>query len=629
MLKFQKLFPLVLSAMVFSSTGNSTIAAKSQVPERSEIPSQYKWQLSDIYADESLWQNDFNKLKATLADIGKYKGTLHESSENLLDCLKLRDEIGIISGKLYAYARMHRDEDTGNTKYQALTGKTEALLAEAGTATAYIEPEILALPEDRLKTFSGQNAGLNDYQFYFNDLLRQKQHVLTPAEEEILSRVSEITQAPENIFQMLAHADMKFPETIDDNGGKIQLSEGRYNALIRSADRKVRRQAFTSLFNTYHNYRNTYAATLNASVKKNLFYAKTRKYQSTLESALKSENVPIEVYTNLISTVHNNLEPLQRYVALKKKALNLDEIHMYDLYTPLVKDVSMKIPYEKALTLVKDSLKPLGPEYGEVLAKGLSSGWIDVYENRGKRTGAYCWGTHTVHPFVLLNYNDSYDAASTLTHEMGHALHSYYSHTSQPYITASYTIFSAEVASTTNEILLLDYMLNTITDKQQRLYLLNQYLEQVRTTVYRQTMFAEFELLLYEAAEQGETITADMLDDLWKSLNIKYYGSGIVYDPELNAEWARIPHFYSYFYVYQYVTGYSAATALADKIQHDGPAARERYLTFLKSGGSDYSLNLLKAAGMDMSSPKPIEITLDKFSTRLTELEKLLADSGQ
>lgn len=627
MLKLPKLFPLVLSAMVFGSTGNAAPAAKSQVPERSEIPAQYKWQLSDIYADETLWQNDFNKLKTALDAIGKFKNTLSQSSENLLACLKLRDEIGVISGKLYAYARMHRDEDSGNAKYQALTGKTEALLAEAGTATAYIEPEILALSEQQLKAFSAQNAGLGDYQFYFANLLRQKQHVLTPAEEEILSRISEVTQAPENIFQMLAYADMKFPQTIDEDGGQLQLSEGRYNALIRSADRNVRRQAFTNLFNTYHNYRHTYAATLNGSVKKNLFYAKTRKYQSTLESALKSDNVPIEVYTNLISTVHNNLKPLQRYVALKKKALNLPEIHMYDLYTPLVQDVSMNIPYEEALILVKDSLKPLGPEYGEILAKGLSSGWIDVYENRGKRTGAYCWGTHTVHPFVLLNYNDRYDAASTLTHEMGHALHSYYSHASQPYVTASYTIFSAEVASTTNEILLLDYMLNKLTDKQQRLYLLNQYLEQVRTTVYRQTMFAEFELRLYEAAEQGETITADMLDALWRELNVKYYGSDIVYDTELNTEWARIPHFYSHFYVYQYVTGYSAATALADKIQHGGPDDRERYLTFLKSGGSDYSLNLLKAAGVDMSSPKPIEITLAKFSARLAELEKLLNGS--
>ncbi len=625
MLKLPKLFPVLLSAMVFGNTVDAAAGANSSVPERNEIPAQYKWRLSDIYVDESQWQNDFDKLKAALTGISQYKGTLQQSADNLLTCLRLRDEIGILGGKLYAYARMHRDEDSNSTRYQALTGKTESLLAEAGTATAYIEPEILTLSEQQLQDFSRENSALDIYKFYFADLLRQKQHVLTPAEEEILSGISELAQAPQNIFTMLAHADMKFPETIDENGGRIQLSEGRYNALIRSTDRNVRQQAFTNLFNTYHKYRNTYAATLNSNIKKNLFYAKTRKYHSTLESALKPENVPLEVYTNLISTVHNNLEPLHRYVSLKKKALNLPEIHMYDLYTPLVKEVSMNFPYDEALNLVTESLKPLGPEYGKVLTEGLSSGWIDVYENRGKRTGAYSWGVHTVHPFVLLNYNDRYDAVSTLTHEMGHALHSYYSHTSQPYINASYTIFSAEVASTTNEILLLDYMLNKITDKQQRLYLLNQYLEQVRTTVYRQTMFAEFELRLYETAEQGETVTADLLDSLWQELNIKYYGSEIVYDNELNVEWARIPHFYSYFYVYQYVTGYSAATALADKIQHEGAPARERYLTFLKSGGSDYSLNLLKAAGVDMASPKPVEITLTRFADRLTEFEQLLS----
>ncbi|WP_442891462.1 oligoendopeptidase F [Dendrosporobacter sp. 1207_IL3150] len=618
---------MVLSAIVFGNTANSSVSAKSQVPERSEIPSEYKWSLSDIYSDENLWQSDFNHLKTLLKDIAHYKGGLNQSADNLLACLKIRDDIGIISGKLYAYARMHRDEDAENTKYQAMTGKIESLLAEAGAATAFIEPEVLELPEQLLADFVKANPSLKEYKFYFDDLSRQKQHVLSPAEEELLSRVSEVTQASENTFNMLAHADMKFPMTAGEQGSEIQLSEGRYSTLIRSTDRKVRREAFSNLFGTYNKYRNTFAATLGGNVKKNIFYAKTRKYNSTLESALKSENVPIEVYTNLISTVHNNLAPLHRYVDLKKKALNLSEIHMYDLYTPLVKDVDMNFRYEEGLEIVKDSLKPLGSEYNEILAKGLSSGWIDVYENRGKRTGAYCWGTHTVHPFVLLNYNDRYDAVSTLTHEMGHALHSHYSHTNQPYITASYTIFSAEVASTTNEILLLDYMLNKITDKQQRLYLINQYLEQVRTTVYRQTMFAEFELLLYEAAEKGETITADMLDSLWQELNVKYYGKDIVYDKELNIEWARIPHFYSHFYVYQYVTGYSAATALADKILNEGKPAQDRYISFLKSGGSDYSLNLLRNAGVDMSSPKPIEVTLAKFSARLDELEKLLTNS--
>ncbi|MBP2658957.1 MAG: oligoendopeptidase, partial [Firmicutes bacterium] len=370
--------------------------------------------------------------------------------------------------------------------------------------------------------------------------------------------------------------------------------------------------------------RNTFASTLSGNVKQNVFYAKTRNYSSTLESALKGDNVPTEVYDNLIATVRKNLAPLHRYVALKKKFLQLTDIHMYDLYTPLVKEVNFPFPYEEGLKLVCTALKPLGSEYAQILDKGLTSGWIDVYENKGKQTGAYSWGNYGTHPFVLLNYNNRYDDVSTLAHEMGHAIHSYYSQENQPYATSSYTIFCAEVASTTNEILLLHHMLNTTTDKNIKLYLINQYLEQVRATVYRQTMFAEFEKMIYEISEEGETLTADILDTLWHDLNVAYYGSDIVVDKELDIEWARIPHFYSEFYVYQYVTGYSAATTLADKILKESQPAQEKYINFLKSGGSDYSLNILEQAGVDMSSPKPIEITLNNFSTMLDQMEKLL-----
>ena len=625
MFKIPQLIPFTLSTMLLSpsETGGQE---SSHVPDRSEIPEENKWHLKDIYASDELWQQDFDTLRSNFGAIEQFKGKLANSPQELLACLKARDEIGITGGKLYAFARMHRDENTAEAKYQAMTGKVESLLAEAGATTAFIEPEILAISDAELARFRKQEQGLTEYSFYFDNLTRQRHHVLSPAEEAILSRVSEVTQASENTFNMLAHADIEFPKTMDENGQSVQLSEGRYSLFIRSNNRDVRQQAFTKLFGTYNKYRNTFASTLSGNVKSNLFYAKTRKYNSPLEAALKGDNVPTAVYDNLIKTVHNNLAPLHRYVALKKKALKLDEIHMYDLYTPLVSDVKLTMPYEEGLKAVRTSLQPLGAEYEDILDKGLTSGWIDVYENKGKQTGAYSWGNYGTHPFVLLNYNNRYDAVSTLAHEMGHAIHSYYSQKYQPYPTSSYTTFSAEVASTTNEILLLEHMLKTTTDKKIKLYLINQYLEQVRGTIYRQTMFAEFEKLLYEAAQQNESITADMLDKLWHELNLKYYGPDIILDQEIDVEWARIPHFYMDFYVYQYVTGYSAATTLAGKILNEGQPAQEKYLEFLKSGGSDYSLTLLKNAGVDMSSPKPIEITLAKFSSMLDEIEKLLAE---
>ncbi|WP_378956610.1 oligoendopeptidase F [Pelosinus sp. sgz500959] len=627
MFKLPQISPFIRNTVLFLNT-EGEVAAKdtSHVPDRSEISAQHKWHLNDIYAGDELWQQDFEQLKSSLVPIENFTGKLAHSSQDLLACLKARDEIGIISGKLYAFARMHRDENTTDGKYQGMTSKVESVLAEAGAVTAFIEPEILAIPDATLTKFRQEEKGLTVYDFYFDNLARQKQHILSPAEEAILSRVAEVTQASENTFNMLAHADLEFPKTIDENGQSVQLSEGRYSLFIRSSNRAVRQEAFTHLFATYNKYRNTFASTLSGNAKKNTFYATTRHYQSTLESALKSDNVPTEVYDNLITTVHNNLAPLQRYVALKKKFLKLDEIHMYDLYTPLVGDVKFPVPYEEGLKLVRNGLEPLGSEYVDILDKGLTSGWIDVYENKGKQTGAYSWGNYGTHPFVLLNYNDRYDAVSTLAHEMGHAIHSYYSQKYQPYPTSSYTTFCAEVASTTNEILLLEYMLKTTTDKKIKLYLINQYLEQVRGTVYRQTMFAEFEKTIYIKAEENTPLTADLLDELWHDLNVKYYGTEIITDKDIDIEWARIPHFYMDFYVYQYVTGYSAATTLAEKILQEGEPAQQRYIDFLKSGGSDYSINLLKQAGVDMSSPKPIEITLAKFSTMLDEMEKLLAE---
>ena len=615
---------LLVGAMLFSCAGSESAEA-AKLPARSEIPAESRWKLEDIYPTDEAWQADFDRLKPLSQKIASYQGQLDQSAAILFECLNLRDELGLTSGKVFAYARMRRDENTANSHYQALTSRTESLLAEVGAATAFIEPDILAMPTEKLAAFRQEESKLAPYAFYFENLLRQKKHVLSPAEEALLSKMSEVGHSPENIFTMLARADMKFPEIKDDQGQITQLSEGRYRTFIMSPNRNVRQEAFQKLFATYAQYRNTFAATLGGTVKKNIFYASSRKYDSAIAAALESDNVPVSVYNRLVDTVNENLAPLHRYVALKKKVLKLDEMHMYDLYTPLVPDAHIKMNYEEARTLVQQGLHPLGEEYGKVLDQALSSRWVDIYENQGKQSGAYSWGVYGVRPFVLLNFNHRLEDAMTLAHELGHSLHSYYSNSTQPYATHDYTIFSAEVASTTNETLLLDHLMKTMTDPKKKMYLLNEYLESVRTTVFRQAMFAEFERDLYARAEKGEAITADMLDAMWHDLNVKYYGPQMVVDKELNAEWSRIPHFYYNFYVYQYVTGFSAANALASQILNEGEPARARYVNFLKSGGSDYSIELLKKAGVDMSSPEPVRITIQRFEQRLGELEKLLA----
>lgn len=620
-----KVLSAVLGTMIFATAADAAGQGHDKIPLRSEIHDEYKWKLCDIYASDAEWQEEFSTLKASLSEMKQYRNRLGEAPEILLACLKARDRINMTSEKIFAYARMHRDENNADTTYQAMTGKAEALLSEAGEATAFVEPEILAIPDAKLAEFR-KAEGMAEYSFFFENLQRQKKHILSPAEEELLARMSEVADASANTFNMLAHADMQFSEITDSAGRKLRLSEARYRSFIMSPDRKLRQQAFTGLFGAYNQYRNTFASTLAGNVKKNIVFANSRKYGSAIEAALEPNNVPLTVYDNVISTVTNNLQPLHRYVALKKKALRLDEIHMYDLYTPIVSDVDLTYSYEEGSDLVRKALQPLGNDYLAVLDQALTNSWIDVYENQGKQTGAYSWGVYGVHPFILLNYSDRYDDVSTLAHELGHTIHSFFSHKHQPYIKSSYTIFSAEVASTTNETLLMDYMLKTTQDKKVRLYLINQYLEQVRATVYRQTMFAEFEKALHEKVQSGETITADLLDEMWHQLNVKYYGTEIVVDKEINVEWARIPHFYSSFYVYQYATGFSAANALADQILKEGQPAQQRYLRFLKSGGSDYSIELLKAAGVDMSSPQAIEITLAKFSMLLDELAVLLED---
>jgi len=607
--------------LLFTVLGTGNVSANNSIPDRDQFSQEFQWKLSNIYTSDDEWQRDFNTMQDKLFKIEQYQGKLGQSASVLMQCLKLQDEISMLSEKLSAYAQLQHDVNIANSHYQDMVGKTGTLGTQANAAMAFIDPEIIKIPDKKLTVFCQEQPDLKDYSFYFTQLSYQKQHVLPVAEEKLLSNADDALQTPATVFDMLTNADISFPDITNEQGQKVQLSEERYRGYIASSDQNVRKQAFQALYSTYNHYRNTLAATLTGNVKANIFLAKAHKYDSSLQAALASDNVPVKVYDNLIETVNDNLEPLHRYIALKKKILGLSSIHMYDLYTPLVSDRQLSYNYEQGIQLVQSALMPLGSEYGAILKQGFSSGWIDVYENKGKQTGAYSLGVYGVHPYVLLNYHDSYDDVSTIAHEMGHALHSYYSESSQPYTTSQYSTFCAETASTTNEVLLMDYMLNTTVDKTTRLYLINQQLEAIRSTIYRQAMFAEFEKMIFDKAEKGDTLTADTLDALWHNLNVKYYGPVLTVDKESDGEWARIPHFYTPFYVYQYVTGYSAATFLAEKLHTEGKPAQARYLAFLKSGGSEYPLILLKRAGIDMSSPAPIVFTIQKFSRLLDELE--------
>lgn len=598
-------------------------AAENIVPRRSEIAADAKWRLSDIYKDRQAFEAAYASAKESLPNFAIFNGKLADPAV-LAACLELRDSISIQVSALFAYARMHRDTDNASSDYQALTTRTTSLLSEAAAAQSFIEPELLALEPEKLLEALEITPALAKYKFFIANLLRQKKHILSPAEEQLLAQASEICQAPANIFTILTNADLKFPKTLSESGELTALTEGRYNQLIRSSKRPVRQAAFQNLFHTYASFRNSFATAYSSQVQSAIFQARARKYPSTLAAALAESNIPLSVYDNVISTVRGHLAPLHRYVALKKKALQLPDIHMYDLYTPLTPELSRKFSYQEGLALIRKALQPLGPDYLTDLNVGAKNGWIDIYENKGKRNGAYSWGVYGVHPFVLLNYDRHYNAVSTLAHELGHAMHSFYSNKNQEYVNSSYTIFCAEVASTTNENLLLDYMLTHAETGQERLYFLNQYLEQVRSTVYRQVLFAEFEKIAHAKAERQEALTADALEKIWLELNRDYYGEDILLDDEIKIEWARIPHFYRPFYVYQYATGYAAATALADGLQHSGERAQQAYRQYLQSGGSDYSLPLLQKAGVDMATAQPLEITLQKFASRLNEFEELL-----
>ncbi|OPJ62390.1 oligoendopeptidase F [Clostridium oryzae] len=598
--------------------------SQGKIPKRSEIADKFKWKLEDIYADNELWEKDFSKVKEAAKTLETYKGSLGSSGSKLLEVLDLYFGMRRLFEKVYVYAHMRSHEDTTNSLYQGFADRADALSTEISSASSYITPEILDVPEEKLNKFISENSGLELYRTFLNEILRNKPHVLSAEQEQILAMTGEVLQSASSIYNMINNADIKFPTIKDENNEEKEITKGRYIPFMECSDRRVRKDAFEGLYSTYMAQKNTFAATLSSNAKADMFRSKARKFSSAREAYLFEDNVSTDVYDNLISTIHSNMNLMYRYVKLRKKMLKLDELHMYDLYTPIVQNVSMKIPYDEAVETVKKALAILGPQYIKDLTDGFNSGWIDIYENEGKRSGAYSWGCYDSHPYVLLNHTDTLDNMFTIAHEMGHSMHTFYSNKKQPYQYAEYKIFVAEVASTFNESILMNYMLKNTTDKTQKMYLLNHYMESFRGTVYRQTMFAEFEKIVHEMIESGKAATAESLCRIYHDLNVKYFGNDIVVDDYIDIEWARIPHFYSSFYVYKYATGFSAATSLSTQVLNNGEPALKKYLNFLTRGGSDYPLNLLKDAGVDMSTPKPIEDALKVFESVLDQFESLI-----
>lgn len=601
------------------------MAETKKIPERGEIAQEDKWAIHDLYASDEAWEQEYEAVKKLIEKAPTYAGRLGESAAVLLEYLELVETVMRYMTDLANYAMRRSDEDTRVAAYQAMSGKIMSTYVEAGAVTAFEAPEILEIPAETLEGFFRQEPRLEKFRRYLNNILRKKAHSLSKAEEKLLAAAGEMAQAPDNIYSMFNDADVQFPDAVDSKGERHPLSQGTYISYMESPDRVLRKSAFENLYHTYAGYGNTIAAIQAAEVKQRQFFAQARKYGSAMERALDDTEVPVNVYTNLIETVHKNMDKMHRYVALRKKLLGVDELHMYDLYTPLVQGVDKKIPFAEAKQTVYDALAPMGDEYRAILKEGFDNHWIDVYENAGKRSGAYSAGTFK-HPFVLLNYTGTLDSQFTLAHEMGHAIHSYLSNKNQPVIDSDYVIFVAEVASTCNEALLMEYLLGKTTDKKERAYLINHFLEQFRATLYRQTMFAEFEMILGKLSQEGQTLTAELLNSEYRKLNRLYFGDGIVLDDEIDKEWMRIPHFYYNYYVFQYATGYSAAIALSRRILSEGKPAVDDYLKFLSGGCSKPPIELLKIAGVDMSTPEPINEALQLFGTLLDEMEELVQD---
>lgn len=595
-----------------------------ELPKRSEVKEEYTWDVSAMYASKAAWEADLKEVVTIVSDLAKLEGSVMASAEKLLTALELGARAEQKIDLAFNYAERLFDQDQKNTEHQAMSQKMYGVVTDYQSRTAFVVPEILAADKATLAQYFAENKKLELYRGLVDEILRTKEHVLSSEMEKLVAMTGEMAQTPEQVYSIINNADLIYPEIEDENGEKVRLSHGNFVPFEESGDRRVRKDAFEAFYSIYKQFAGTIAGLYNGQVKQQIFYAKARNYASTLEAAVDANNVPAKVYRNLVETVNANMDKMHRYVKLRKKCLGVDELHMYDVYTPMIADAAKKVSYDEAKETVLKALAPLGEDYVATVKEGFENRWIDVYENEGKRSGAYSAGAFGTHPYVLLNYNDTLDNMFTLAHEMGHAMHSWYSNANQPYIYSQYKIFVAEVASTCNEILLMEYLLANTTDKKERAYLLNHYLDSFKGTVYRQTMFAEFEMKSNQMAEAGESLNAENLCKLYYGLNQKYFGEDMVSDPQIAYEWARIPHFYYNFYVYQYATSFSAAVAIAHGILEEGAPAVERYKKFLSGGCSMSPVDLLKQVGINMEEPKPIQDALDVFGKVLDEIETLI-----
>lgn len=595
----------------------------NKIPARADVPEKDKWAIQDLFATDDDWRAALAKAKEFIPRITAFRGRLAESGAALLSFFRLDDEISLAFDALVHYAQRRSDEDTRVAAYQEMVSQVTRFAVEIQSAAAFETPELLAISDEDMNRLYAEAPDLELYRLNIDRIRHRREHVLSDKEEAILAAAGEIAASPDDIYSMLNDADLKFSDAVDKDGIAHPVTHGTFIPLMQSYDRVLRKSAFDSLYSVYGQFRNTSAATLSAQLKQLLFFANVRKYPSTLDAALDGNEVPTEIYRNLIDAVHRSFAPMYRYVALRKKLLGVDELHMYDLYVPVVDGVEMKFTFEEAKEIALKALAPLGEDYLNLLREGFANGWIDVYENEGKRSGAYSAGAR-VHPYVLLNFKGTLDDVFTLVHEMGHSIHSYLSNKTQPTAYQDYVIFVAEVASTCNEALLMEYLLSVMTDKKERAYLINHFLEQFRGTLYRQTMFAEFELAANEMTQRGEGTTAEALCAMYKKLNEQYFGPEMNVDEEISLEWARIPHFYYDYYVYQYATGYAAAIALSRRILREGEPAVKDYLGFLSGGCSADPITLLRGAGVDMASPKPIEDATKLFDEMISEMEKIL-----
>ena len=597
--------------------------SEERIPKRSEVPEEYKWALEDIYESDEKWTEDLEKLKTFPEKFESYKGRISTDTAALLEFERLNDELSVLADSLANYAQRRSDEDTANPYYQELLGQLMSVYTEINSASSYATPELVSVDDETFEGFYKAEPELELYRLNFDRMRKQKAHILSEGEERILALSGELGRTPENIFSMFSDADLRYPDAEDKDGVKHQVTDGSYVPLMKSQDRVLRKNAFEAMYHTYDKFKNTVAATLGAQSKAVNFYSKARHYDSALQASLDNNEIPTEVYTNLIEAVHKNMQYMYDYVELRKELLGVDELHFYDLYVPVVSDVDMKITFEEAKETVLKALAPMGEDYLKIIREGFENRWIDVYENEGKASGAYSAGAR-VHPYVLLNHKDTLNCMFTLIHEMGHSVHSYLSNKTQPVCYADYSIFVAEVASTCNEALLMQYLLKNTEDKKEKAYLINYFLEQFRTTLYRQTMFAEFELKINEMTANGEALTAENMSEIYGELNKLYFGDGIVLDDEIKLEWARIPHFYYDFYVYQYATGYSAAIALSQRILNEGERAVKDYIGFLSGGCSKDPISLLRGAGVDMATTKPIEDALKLFGELIEQMREIM-----